>query len=219
MVGLTDLGELAYAVEKVHNRVIEEDRPTTPALIALIGVAESSFRRWVDALRSTGRVTPDADALRAALAKVESEFPDGGGDSGGQPPSPPPSPSRPTPGPLAAVSAIDRGADMAAPGSSHAAIEVLELDETPYGEGDMADSPPESCGADAGLCRCRGAGRTRRRCRRNACRCRRGNYRRRSHAVGRLVPHLCAKRQSSIWPRWTTSCRLCSSTPRRRRRS
>ena len=144
MVGLTDLGELAYAVEKVHNRVIEEDRPTTPALIALIGVAESSFRRWVDALRSTGRVTPDADALRAALAKVESEFPDGGGDSGGQPPSPAPSPSWPTPGPLAAVSAIDRGPDIAAPASSHAAIEVLELDETPYGEGDVADSPPES---------------------------------------------------------------------------
>jgi len=144
MVGLTDLGELAYAVERVHNRVIEEDRPTTPALIALIGVAESSFRRWVDALRSTGRVTPDADALRAALAKVESEFPDGGGDSGGQPPSPPPSPSRPTPGPLAAVSAIDRGPDIAVPGAWHAAIEVLELDETPYGEGDVVDSPPES---------------------------------------------------------------------------
>src|SRR5204863_1610411 len=68
---------------------------------------------------------------------------DGGGGSGGQPPSPAPSPSWPTPGPLAAVSAIDRSPDIAAPASSHAAIEVLELDETPYGEGDVADSPPE----------------------------------------------------------------------------
>ena len=173
MVGLTDLGELAYAVEKVHNRVIEEDRPTTPALIALIGVAESSFRRWVDALRSTGRVTPDADALRAALAKVEREFPDGGGDSGGQPPSPPPSPSWPTPGPLAAVSAIDRGPDIATPGSSHAAIEVLELDETPYGEGDVADSQPESAAPTLAFAAVAAQDAPRRRCRRNACRCRR----------------------------------------------
>src|SRR6185312_5594136 len=80
MVGLTDLGELAYQVEKVHNRVLEEDRPATPALIAMIGVAESSFRRWVDALRGTGRVTPDAAPLLAALAKVESEFPGAGDD-------------------------------------------------------------------------------------------------------------------------------------------
>jgi len=141
MVGLTDLGELAYAVEKVHNRVLEEDLPTTPALIALIGVAESSFRRWVDALRTTGRVTPDAGALRAALAKVESEFPDGGGDSGGQPPSPAPSPSWPTPGPFTAVSAIDTGTDSAASALPHATIEVLELDETPYAEGGVVGEP------------------------------------------------------------------------------
>src|SRR6185437_15473371 len=141
MVGLTDLGELAYAVEKVHNRVLEEDLPTTPALIALIGVAESSFRRWVDALRTTGRVTPDAGALRAALAKVESEFPDGGGDSGGQPPSPAPSPSWPTLGPFTAVSAVDTGTDSAASALPHATIEVLELDETPYAEGGVVGEP------------------------------------------------------------------------------
>src|SRR4029079_6926944 len=44
----------------------------------------------------------------------------------------------------AAVSTIDRGPDIAAPGSSHSPIEVLELDETPYGDGDVADSPAES---------------------------------------------------------------------------
>jgi len=116
MVGLTDLGELAYAVEKVHNRVLEEDLPTTPALIALIGVAESSFRRWVDALRSTGRVTPDADALHAALARVESEFPDGGGDPGGGMPSSPP------PSPLAAVSPTDDASAGGAAASPSLAI-------------------------------------------------------------------------------------------------
>jgi hypothetical protein len=59
---------------------------------------------------------------------VESEFPDGGGDSGGLPPSPEPSPSWPTPGPFAAVSAIDPGTDSAATASPLAAIEVLVLD-------------------------------------------------------------------------------------------
>jgi chemosensory pili system protein ChpA (sensor histidine kinase/response regulator) len=92
-------------------------------------------------------VTPDADALRVALAKVESEFPDGGGDSGGQPRSPAPSPSWPTPGPFTAVSAIDPGTDSAASASSHAAIEVLELDETPYAEGDIVGEPPPESAA------------------------------------------------------------------------
>ena len=56
MVGLTDLGELAFEVEKVHNRVLEEDLPVTPAVLELIDVAQSSFRVWVDALRWNGRV-------------------------------------------------------------------------------------------------------------------------------------------------------------------
>ncbi|HEY7943869.1 MAG TPA: Hpt domain-containing protein [Casimicrobiaceae bacterium] len=126
MVGLSDLGELAYSVEKIHNRLLEEDRPATPAVIALIGVAESSFRRWVDALRRTGRVTPDAGALQAALAKVESEFPDAAGSThGGTPPSR---------APAAAPPLAHSAADVAA--AAPAAIEVLELDETPYAEAD-----------------------------------------------------------------------------------
>ena len=58
MVGLTELGELAWEVEKVHNRLLEEDAPVTPAVLAMIGVAEPSFREWVDALQRRGRVTP-----------------------------------------------------------------------------------------------------------------------------------------------------------------
>ncbi|MGH8800086.1 MAG: Hpt domain-containing protein, partial [Casimicrobiaceae bacterium] len=130
MVGLTDLGELAYGVEKIHNRLLEEDRPVTPAVIALIGVAESSFRRWVDALRLTGRVTPDAGALHGAIARVESEFPDGAPDTPG--PAGPASPDR---APPPVLSLVPAGADAAPP---PAAIEVLELDETPYAELDHA---------------------------------------------------------------------------------
>jgi chemosensory pili system protein ChpA (sensor histidine kinase/response regulator) len=74
MVGLTELGEIAYAIERVHNRVLEEDLPVTPAMLALIDTAQTSFRVWVDTLRRKGRVTPDASGLRAAIAKAEAEM-------------------------------------------------------------------------------------------------------------------------------------------------
>ena len=72
MVGLTELGDLASEVEKAHNRLLDDDRPTTPALLALIDVALNSFREWVTTLRQTGRVHPDTAPLRAALAEEES---------------------------------------------------------------------------------------------------------------------------------------------------
>jgi chemosensory pili system protein ChpA (sensor histidine kinase/response regulator) len=75
MVGLTELGEIAFAVEKVHNRLLEDELPVTPAVLALIDTAQTSFRVWVDTLRRKHRVTPDATALRAAIAKVEASFP------------------------------------------------------------------------------------------------------------------------------------------------
>ena len=62
-------------VEKVHNRLLEEELPVTPAVLSLIDIAQTSFRVWVDTLRRKHRVTPDATALRAAIAKVEAEFP------------------------------------------------------------------------------------------------------------------------------------------------
>ena len=55
MVGLAELGELAWEVEKVHNRLLEEDRDVTPAVLAMIDVAEASFRGWVGALQRHGR--------------------------------------------------------------------------------------------------------------------------------------------------------------------
>ena len=44
MVGLNELGELAYDVEKIHNRLLEEDRDVTPAMLELLDVAEANFR-------------------------------------------------------------------------------------------------------------------------------------------------------------------------------
>ena len=54
MVGLTDLGDLAFEVEKVHNRLLEEDLAVSPSVLAMIDIAQASFRGWVDALRRDG---------------------------------------------------------------------------------------------------------------------------------------------------------------------
>ena len=138
MVGLTDLGELAYAVEKVHNRVLEEDLPATPALIEMIDVArielpplgryatpyragDSRCRRLASGdLQSGKRISwwqrvDGHGAINAATARRRFAWP--------------------------------RGDGRRAAGAVASAIEVLELDETPYeeveGPGDShASSPP-----------------------------------------------------------------------------
>ncbi|MBS0320733.1 MAG: Hpt domain-containing protein [Proteobacteria bacterium] len=89
MVGLTDLGELAFDVERVHNRLLEEDRPVTPAVLAMIAVAERDFRVWIGALQKTKRVTPDPAALHAAIDKVLAELPPGPGPASPPPPGKP----------------------------------------------------------------------------------------------------------------------------------
>ena len=90
MVGLTELGEFAWDVEKIHNRLLEEERPVTAAVLRMIGTAETTFRGWVEALNAERRVTPDPRALHAAIRGVEAELP--GHESVLPAPARPPSP-------------------------------------------------------------------------------------------------------------------------------
>jgi len=114
MVGLTDLGEIAYEVEKIHNRLLEDEHVATPPVLAMIDTALTGFRVWVDTLRRKGRVKPDAKALRAAIATVEASLP-----------------TRELPiTPISAAAAATPVAPPALPASSVPAIEVIELDET-----------------------------------------------------------------------------------------
>ena len=69
MVGLTELGELAYDAEKIENRLLEEDRAVTPAVVAMIAVAEKNFRHWVTVLRRDGRVHPMPPSLSRQSAR------------------------------------------------------------------------------------------------------------------------------------------------------
>ncbi|HZI83074.1 MAG TPA: Hpt domain-containing protein, partial [Casimicrobiaceae bacterium] len=110
MVGLTELGEIAYEVEKIHNRLLEEERSATPAVLAMIDTAQKSFRVWVDTLRRKGHVTADPLPLRAAIAAVEAELPARGDDV------------------VAAAAPVPVRAPQ--PPRDVSAIEVLELDGT-----------------------------------------------------------------------------------------
>jgi chemosensory pili system protein ChpA (sensor histidine kinase/response regulator) len=75
MVGLTDLGDLAWQVEQIGNRLVEEDRSVTPAVLTLFQVAERCFRGWVDELQQTRRIATDARPLQDAIAAVVQEWP------------------------------------------------------------------------------------------------------------------------------------------------
>jgi chemosensory pili system protein ChpA (sensor histidine kinase/response regulator) len=128
MVGLAELGEFAWHVEKMHNRLLEEQRPVTAAVLRMIDVAASSFGEWVDALREHRRVTPDPRALHDAIRAVEAELP---GNDSVLPSSPPPKVLTQVAPPVADDAAgpaanepVDLG-PLAAPGQTRVEYEAL----------------------------------------------------------------------------------------------
>ena len=77
MVGLTELGEIAFGVEKILNRLLEDDHPVTPAALAMIATAHREFTSWVAAISASGRVVVNPAVLHAAIEEVEAELPQG----------------------------------------------------------------------------------------------------------------------------------------------
>ncbi len=77
MVGLTDLGEIAFGVEKILNRLLEDDHPVTPAVLSMIATAHREFTSWVAAISASGRVVVNPGVLHAAIEAVEAELPKG----------------------------------------------------------------------------------------------------------------------------------------------
>ena len=55
MVGLMDLGEIAWEIEQLLNGWLESKRPATPALVELIAAAAASFKGWIAELRAGSR--------------------------------------------------------------------------------------------------------------------------------------------------------------------
>lgn len=88
MVGLTDLGEVAWGIEQTMNKWLQEERHATPELIDMLEHAHAAFTDWVDTLNREGHVTVHADELLAKAAALR-----------GEPPPGPPAPATPPPGP------------------------------------------------------------------------------------------------------------------------
>jgi chemosensory pili system protein ChpA (sensor histidine kinase/response regulator) len=76
MVGLTNLGEVAWSIEKALNKWLQDEKPTSLTVLELIGDAEVLFQHWVEKLRSGGSALIDATALVAAALRVENGVPE-----------------------------------------------------------------------------------------------------------------------------------------------
>jgi len=69
MVGLSELGEVAWGIEQTMNRWLEEEKDATPELLEMIQHAHDAFAGWVELLSLDGTVHVDAKVL---LAEAES---------------------------------------------------------------------------------------------------------------------------------------------------
>ena len=75
MVGLTDMGEAAWALEQTLNIWLRQDMVATPALLDLITDAHQLFSRWVAALEHGSEAIPDPVAMVAAAELLRGEEP------------------------------------------------------------------------------------------------------------------------------------------------
>jgi len=72
MVGLTDLGEVAWAAEQVMNKWLQEEMAATPELLNFIEQVRNDFDQWAGLLRAEGAVVVEAEALLALAEKLKS---------------------------------------------------------------------------------------------------------------------------------------------------
>jgi chemosensory pili system protein ChpA (sensor histidine kinase/response regulator) len=77
MVGLNELGEMAWQCEQVMNKWLKDEKPASGSVLAFIDLARSSFARWVDELREGAaahidgaEITRQAEALKTGEAIV-----------------------------------------------------------------------------------------------------------------------------------------------------
>jgi chemosensory pili system protein ChpA (sensor histidine kinase/response regulator) len=75
MVGLIDLGEMAWQCEQVMNKWLKDERPANASLVAFIDLARQSFSRWVGDLQQDGatkidgaQITRQAELLKSGDA-------------------------------------------------------------------------------------------------------------------------------------------------------
>ncbi|HEX6691819.1 MAG TPA: Hpt domain-containing protein, partial [Burkholderiales bacterium] len=75
MVGLMDLGEVAWEIERLMNGWLEQKRPANAGLLDLISAATAAFAKWVDELRGGGLQGEVDGAELVAMVKRLKEAP------------------------------------------------------------------------------------------------------------------------------------------------
>jgi chemosensory pili system protein ChpA (sensor histidine kinase/response regulator) len=63
MVGLMDLGEVAWGCEQVMNKWLKEEKPLTPGLLQLLDESSDAFSGWVATLQATGTAAIDGTPI------------------------------------------------------------------------------------------------------------------------------------------------------------
>lgn len=72
MVGLVDIGEVAWAAENAMNKWLQAAKPATALLLDFIDQTIQSFSGWVDALGSRGYAQVHAEPLMQLAQRIES---------------------------------------------------------------------------------------------------------------------------------------------------
>ena len=70
MVGLTDLGEIAWQIEQVMNQYLEQQQQADPGLLELIEIASASFATWVSAIRTRKPLAIDAQRITSLARQL-----------------------------------------------------------------------------------------------------------------------------------------------------
>ena len=71
MVGLVELGEVAWHCEQVMNKWLKEEKPASAALLAFIDLARESFGAWVGELRESGSARIDGEPIRLRADRIK----------------------------------------------------------------------------------------------------------------------------------------------------
>src|SRR5206468_10800432 len=66
MVGLMDLGEVAWQCEQVMNKWLKEEKPASAGLMDFIALSRAAFDTWVDQLKADAPVDVDTRAITLA---------------------------------------------------------------------------------------------------------------------------------------------------------
>lgn len=72
MVGLNNLGEVAWAVEQVMNKWLQDELPVTDGVLQLLDMAHQGFVGWIDQLQSVGEAQIEASDIFALAEQLKS---------------------------------------------------------------------------------------------------------------------------------------------------